>query len=129
MTTRTLSLALAIGALAVMTTSVQAAPLDQVQIDRPVVKVIDRDLATNAPIEKVTVTARVIPDPETLTTDSGVVLLNDYIREAAHKACYAADPTEPDDGTCYRKAIASAKPQVAALVAHAKAAKGEAAAS
>ena len=63
----------------------------------------------------------VIPDPETLTTDSGVVLLNDYIHEAARKACFAADPMEPDDGTCVRKALASAKPQVAALVARAKA--------
>jgi hypothetical protein len=26
----------------------------------------------------------------------------------------------PDDGTCYRKALESAKPQMAALIAHAK---------
>jgi len=129
MTTKTLPLALAIAALAVMTTGVQAAPLDQVQIDRPVVKVIGRDWAIDAPIEKVTVTARVIPDPETLTTDSGVKLLNDYIREAARRACFDAGPMVPDDGTCYRNAIASARPQVAALVAHARAAKSEAAAS
>jgi hypothetical protein len=42
---------------------------------------------------------------------------------------FDAGPTVPDDGTCYRNAIASARTQVAALVAHAKAAKAEAAAS
>ena len=126
MNTATLSLALAIGAFAVMTTNAQAAQLDQIQLDPPTVKVIGRDPATDAPIEKVTVVARVIPDPETLTIDSGVVLLNDYIHEAARKACFEANPLEPDDGTCVRKAIESAKPQVAAAVARAKAAKGSA---
>ena len=123
MITYTTRIALAIGALAIMTSTVQAAPLDQVRIDRPVVKVLARDPATNAPIEQVTVTARVIPDPDTLTTDSGVVLLNDYIREAARSVCFKADPMVPDNGRCYRDAMKAAKPQVAALVAHAKAAK------
>ena len=50
----------------------------------------------------------------------------DYLHEAARKACFEANPLEPDDGTCYRKAVESAKPQVAALVARAKAAKGSA---
>ena len=126
MTTATLSLALAIGAFAAMTSNVQAAQLDQVQIDPPIVKVLGRDPGTYAPIEKITVVARVIPDPDTLTIDSGVVLLNDYIHEAARKACFEASPLEPDDGTCVRKAIESAKPQVAAAVARAKAAKGSA---
>lgn len=102
-----------------MSTGASAAPLDQVVIDAPVVKVIARD-EIDAPVEDVTVVAHVIPDPETLRTDSGVALLNDYIHEAARKACFAADPMEPDDGTCLRKALASAKPQVTALVARAK---------
>ena len=123
MKTTTLSLALAIGAFAVMTTNVQAAPLDQVQYDPPIVQVLSRDPATYAPVEKITVVARVIPDPDTLTTDSGVVLLNDYIHEAARKACFKANPMEMDDGSCYRQAVKAAKPQVAALVAHARAAK------
>ena len=71
MTTATLPLALAIGAFAVMTSNAQAAQLDQVQIDPPVVKVLGRDPGTYAPIEKITVVARVIPDPETLTTRLG----------------------------------------------------------
>jgi UrcA family protein len=119
MRTATLPLALVIGALA-LTANVYAAELDKIEMDHPVVKVIGRDAGTEAPIESVTVTARVLPDPETLTTDSGVALLNDYIREAARKACFEADPMTPDDGECYHKAIESAKPQVAALVARAK---------
>jgi hypothetical protein len=110
------ALAVSVAALA---SRVHAAPLDQVVIDKPVVKVISRD-DIDAPIEKVTVVARVIPDPETLTTDSGVKLLNDYIVEAARRACFAADPMEPDDGTCVRDAIKSAKQQIPALVARAK---------
>ena len=107
---RALPLALAAGALAIMTPHAYAAQLDQIVIDKPVVKVVGHDLATEAPIEKVTVVAHVIPDPETLTTDSGVALLNDYVREAARKACFAADPLEANDDDCYRTAVASAKP-------------------
>ena len=115
-----LPIALAIAAFTVMTPRAEAAQLDQIAMGRPVVQTIGRDPATNAPVEEVTVVARVIPDPETLTTDSGIKLLNDYVHDAARKACFAADPTQPDDGTCYHKAIQAAKPQVAALIAHAK---------
>jgi predicted acyl esterase len=111
MKTATLTLTLALGAFAAMTSNVQAAQLDQVQYDPPNVKVIGHDPATYAPIEDVTVIAHVIPDPDTLTTDSGVVLLNDYIREAARKACFEANPLE------------TARPQVKALVARVKAEK------
>jgi hypothetical protein len=117
---RALPIVLAIGALAVMTSHVQAAELDKLTIDRPIVKLVGRDESTEAPIEDVTVVAHVIPDPDTLTTDSGVVLLKDYVLEAARKACFAADPMAPDDGTCVHKALQEAKPQVAALVAQSK---------
>jgi UrcA family protein len=116
----TLPLALAISAFTLMTSNVYAEELDRIAIDPPVVKVVGRDEVTEAPIENVTVVARVIPDPETLTTDSGIALLNDNVREAARTACFKADPMTPDDGTCYRKAMASAKQQMAALIAHAK---------
>jgi hypothetical protein len=119
MRTVTLSLALA-GALALTAANVYAAELDKITLDEPVVKVIGHDEATEAKIENVTVVARVIPDPETLTTDSGIALLNDNVREAARTACFKADPMTPDDGSCYRKALASAKPQMAAMIAHAK---------
>lgn len=120
MRTVTLPLALAVGALALTTNNVYAEELDKIVIDQPVVKVVGRDEGTEATIEDVTVVARVIPDPETLTTDSGIALLNDNVREAARTACFKADPMTPDDGTCYRKALESAKPQMAALIAHAK---------
>lgn len=120
MRTLTLTLALAVGALTLTTCNVYAAELDKIAIDQPVVKIVGRDQGTDAPIENVTVVARVIPDPETLTTDSGAALLNDYVHEAARKACFEADPLTPDDGTCYRKALASAKPQMAAMIARAK---------
>jgi hypothetical protein len=120
MRTATLPLALAIGVLALTTGTVYAAELDKIEIDKPIVKEVGHDESTEATIENVTVVAHVIPDPETLTMDSGIALLNDNVREAAREACFEADPMTPDDGTCYRKALASAKPQVAALIAHAK---------
>jgi UrcA family protein len=125
MKTVTLPLAFALGAFALTANNVYAADLDKVVIEPPVVKVVGRDEATDAPIENVTVVARVIPDPETLTNDSGVALLNDNVREAARKACFEADPLTPDDGTCYRKAVASAKSQITAMVARAKLASSE----
>jgi hypothetical protein len=120
MRTVTLPLALAVCALALTTSNVYAEELDKIVIDQPVVKPVGRDEGTEATIEDVTVVARVIPDPETLTTDSGIALLNDNVREAARTACFKADPMTPDDGTCYRKALQSAKPQMAALIARAK---------
>ncbi|HEY7640564.1 MAG TPA: hypothetical protein VH814_12645 [Steroidobacteraceae bacterium] len=110
-----------LAALAIVSTGVDAAELDQIVLDQPVVKDVGRDAASDAPVEQVTVTARVIPDPETLTYPSGVKLLNDYIVEAARKACFEANPLEPDDGTCVRRAVKSAKAQVPGLVAEAKA--------
>jgi UrcA family protein len=106
-----------------VSTGAGAAELDQIVLDKPVVTDIGRDTATDAPIERVTVTARVIPDPETLTTDSGVKLLNDYIVEAARKACFEANPLEMDDGTCVREAVRSAQQQVKHVVAEARASK------
>jgi hypothetical protein len=120
MRTVTLPLALAVGVLALTTSNVYAEELDKIVIEQPVVKPVGRDEGIEATIEDVTVVARVIPDPETLTFDSGIALLNDNVREAARTACFKADPMTPDDGTCYRKALASAKPQMAALIAHAK---------
>jgi UrcA family protein len=120
MRTVTLPLALAIGVLALTTSTVYAEELDKITIDKPIVKDVGHDESTEAKIENVTVVAHVIPDPETLTTASGIALLNDNIRDAAREACFKADPMTPDDGKCYRKALASAKPQVAALIAHAK---------
>jgi hypothetical protein len=111
-----------LAALAIVSTGVSAAELDRIEIGQPVVKDIPSDSVSGVPTEEVTVVARVIPDPDTLTLDSGVKLLNDYIVEAARKACFEANPLEMDDGTCVRRAIRSAQPQVKQVVAEARAA-------
>jgi hypothetical protein len=121
MTTTTFFAASALlAALATVSTGVSAAELDRIEIDPPVVKVVERT-PIDAPVEDVTVVARVIPDPETLTMKSGIKLLDDNIVEAAQKACFEADPLDVDDGSCVRKAVRDAKAQIPALVARAKA--------
>jgi UrcA family protein len=117
---RSLPIALAIGALAVMSARAHADDLDEITISAPAVKTVGRDAATGAPIEEVTVKGRVTTDPVTLTTNSGVALLKDGVLDAARKACDAADPLTPDDGTCVQAAVESAKPQVDAAVARAR---------
>lgn len=114
-----LTIAFAFGALAVMSTRADAADLDQITLSGPVVKTVGHDIG-GARTESVTVTALVTTDPQTLTFDSGVALFKDSVREAARKACAAADRLGPDDGTCVRNAIAAAKPQVDAAIADAR---------
>ena len=121
MTTTTFFAASALlAALATVSTGVSAAELDRIEIDPPVVKVVERT-PIDAPVEDVTVVAHVIPDPQTLTMKSGIKLLSDNIVEAAREACYRADPLDDDDGSCVRKAVRQAKTQIPALVARAKA--------
>lgn len=98
-----------------------AAELDPITISAPELHRVGREAATGAPIDKVTVQARIAVDSETLKNDSGVVLLKDRVVQAAQQACAAADRTEPDDGTCVRAAVKAAKPQVDAVIAHARA--------
>jgi UrcA family protein len=125
---RILPVAFAVGAIALVSARAHAADPDQfdpVQLDpitvsAPAVKIADRDAATDAPIEQVTITARVQADPAALRTNYGALMLNYSVRDAARKACTAADPLADDDGTCVRDAIASAKPQVDAAIARAR---------
>ncbi len=117
---RGLPVALAIGALTVLSARVQAFDLDPITISAPVVKTVGRDEATGAPEEIVTVTAVITPDALSLTTDSGVALLKEKVFEAARKACDAAGPFEWDDVNCVYEAVKSATPQVDAAVARAR---------
>jgi UrcA family protein len=117
---RNLPIALAIGALAVVSARAHAQDLDQITISAPAVKTVGREQVTLAPVKESTVTARVAFDPVTLTTNSGVALLKDSVLEAARKACGAADPVTPDDGTCLHTAVRSAKPEVDAAIARAR---------
>jgi UrcA family protein len=117
---RSLPIALAIGALAIVSARAHAQDLEQITISAPAVKTIGRDTATLAPIEESTVTARVAYDPVTLTTNSGVALLKDGVLDAARKACYAAGPLTEDDGTCLRDAVKAAQPQITAAIVRAR---------
>ena len=125
---RILPVAFAAGAIALVSARAHAAEPDQlnpVQLDAitvsaPAVKVVGRDAATNAPIEQLTITARVQADPAALKTNYGALMLNYSVLDAARKACAAPDPIADDDGTCVRDAVESAKPQVEAAIAKAR---------
>ena len=123
-----LPVAFAVGAIALVSARAHAADADQldpVQLDpitvsAPAVKIVDRDAATGAPIEEVTIKARVQADPVALRTNYGALMLNYSVLDAARKACTAADPLADDDGTCLHDAVESAKPQVDAAIARAR---------
>jgi UrcA family protein len=125
---RILPVAFAVGAIALVSARAHAADLDQldpVQLDpitvsAPVPKVIDRDAASGAIVQQVTITARVQADPAALRTAYGALMLNYSVLDAARKACAAADPLTDDDGTCFHDAVESAKPQVDAAIARAR---------
>ena len=120
----TFAAALAIGALTALNARVQAAELDPITLSAPIVKDVRRDAVTEIPTKDVTVNAHIAVDMETLRNDSGVVLLKDRVQEAAYEACTAADPLEPLDETCVHQAVKAAQPQVAAIIARARAAVG-----
>jgi UrcA family protein len=111
----------AVGALGLFSGRAHAAELDQITISAPSVKTVGRDYATLAPIEEMTQKGRIKVDPVTLTTNSGVALLNDAVQATAQKLCYSLDPLSFDDGECVRGAIKSAQGQIAVVVARARA--------
>jgi hypothetical protein len=124
---RFLPVAFAAGAIALVSRAHAADPdqidpvqLDTITVSAPAAKIVDRDAATGAPIEKVTITARVQADPAALRTNYGALMLNYSVLDAARKACTAADPLVDDDGTCVHDAVESAKRQVDAAIARAR---------
>jgi hypothetical protein len=119
-----LAVAIAIGALTVMNARVHADELDPITLETPIVKNIRSDVLTELPAKDITVNADIKVDMETLRNDSGVVLLKDRVLEAAYKACNAADPLIGDDGECVHNAVKAAQPQVASIIARARAAVG-----
>jgi hypothetical protein len=125
---RILPVALAAGAIALLSARAHAADpdqLDPVQLDpitvsAPAAKTVDRDPASGASIDRVTIGARIQADPAALRTNYGALMLNYSVLDAARKACAAVDPFDDDDGTCVHDAVESAKPQVDAAIARAK---------
>jgi UrcA family protein len=110
-----------IGAFGIFGGIANAADLDQITISAPKVRIVARDYATGAPVEQATATGRIQVDPVTLTTNSGVALLNDAVQEAAQQLCDSLDPLNSDGGECVRGAVKSAQAQITAAVARAKA--------
>ncbi|MDB6083427.1 MAG: hypothetical protein JWN43_1308 [Gammaproteobacteria bacterium] len=106
-------------AIAAFSGGAYAAEPSEILVQGPTSKTIGYDLPTGAPIEEVTVKIAVNFDPATLSTDSGVALLNKSVLDAARKACDRADPTTDDD-VCVRKAIDSAQAQIARMVSQAR---------
>jgi UrcA family protein len=115
-----LQAAAAIIALSVFGISAHAAEPNQITVYGSTTKTVDRDYATGAPIQETTVKVGVSYDPVTLTTNSGIALLNDSVADAARKACTEADPLTDDGGTCVREAISSAQTQIARAIAQAR---------
>jgi hypothetical protein len=58
----------------------------------PAAKMVDRDPATGASIDQVTIAARVQADPAALRANYGALMLNYSVLDAARKACAAVDP-------------------------------------
>jgi len=113
-----LALAFALGALSLASSNVHAANLDPVTVSAPGMRVVGLDSVSGAPIERTTAAAVVKFDPMTLTTKSGVALLEDSLRVAARRACNAA--ASPDVQTCAIRAVQSAQRQVHAAIARAR---------
>jgi len=121
---RSVPLAFAIMAVGMASGYAQASEPDEIKITSSSTQTIGRDAATDAPIQEVTRKVAVEYDPVTLTTNSGVALLNDSVADAARKACDTDDFDDfsSDNQTCVRKAIESAKSQIDSAIARAKSA-------
>jgi UrcA family protein len=123
---RGLPLAFAIMAVGVAGGYAQASEPDQIRIDSSTTQTVGRDFPADVPIQEVTTKVAVEYDPVTLTTNSGVALLNDSVADAARKACDTsaidAFSSDSDSETCVREAIESAKSQVASAIARARSA-------
>jgi UrcA family protein len=107
-------------AIAAFSASAHAAESNEIMVQGPTTKTVGFDLPTGAPIKETTVKIAVNYDPATLTTDSGVALLKESVADAARKACGTAARVTADDGTCVRKAIDSARAQIARIVSQAR---------
>ena len=119
---RGLPLALAIMAVGMASGYAQASEPDAVSISSTTTQTVGHDFPADVPIEQVTRKVAVKYDPVTLTTNSGVALLNDSVADAARKACDIddIDAFSSDNETCVRKAIESAKTQVDSAIARAR---------
>jgi UrcA family protein len=119
---RALPVAFGVGALAVLSVGVsaRAAAPDQITITAPTNQGGGYASLRGMSPDQVTAEARVAFDPVTLTTNSGVALLNDSVFDAAVKACYSLDPSQPANASCVATAVQSTQPQVQSAIARAR---------
>lgn len=113
------SLAIALGAVALQA---HAADLDPITVYAPKQTSVGRNLLLLTPAKVVTTQARIAIDTETLRNESGVVVLNDRINDAALKVCAGSDAATPIDRACVSNAVKGAQPQVEAAIARARSA-------
>lgn len=113
--------ALGAGALGLFSGRALAGESEGITVSSPTVRTIGRDTATGAAIEEMSETARIKVDPTSLATDSGVAHLKKQVQYTARELCYRLDPLSFDDGDCVRGAVRSARDQVEAVVARARA--------
>src|SRR5260221_6920931 len=93
---RSLPMALAVGALALMSVRVHAADpdllnpvqLDPITVSAPAENVVGRE-DVGTPIEEVTSTARVQVDPKALMTEYDALMLNYSVRDASRQVDFA----------------------------------------
>ena len=91
---------------------------EAITLSVPTVKTVGSDSLTGSPIEQSTVTARVVFDPRTLTSEEGVARLREQVLEAASKACRAA--LTDDYERCVLTIVQSAEPQIDEAIARSK---------
>ncbi len=94
------------------------APASQIVVRGATTQVIGNDY--RRPLEQSTVKLGVRYDPVTLTTNSGVALLQDAVTQAAFRACVDADATSAPESRCIPNATDQAQPQIAQAVAQAR---------
>jgi UrcA family protein len=99
----------------------QEATMEEVTISAPRAKTIGHDPATGGSIRLITQSARINIDPIMFTTNSGIALVKDSVRETARKVCYSLEPAGEDDSECIEGAVRSAQAQIDAAIARAKA--------
>jgi UrcA family protein len=109
---------MALAALSLVSTALQAQNLQEVTVSVPVPKTIGRD-TTGTPIQQVSAMARVQFNPVMLTTNSGRALLDNKVAEVARRLCTAGGRVNDTDadGSCVQQAVNRAKVQIAAAAA------------
>jgi UrcA family protein len=99
----------------------QAQEMDQVAVVSSSTGIVGYRLHEPRPVKQTNVKVSVTYDPVTLTTNSGIALLRDAVKEAAQKACKPSSVHASlyDDLTyhdCVQTAIDRAEPQVAQAI-------------